>query len=174
MRTRSILALILTFSAATFVLSGKEFTYVGSTVCKQCHKAKLKGGQYVIWEQSPHSRSFAGLATDKAGEIAKSAGVADPGTNPQCLGCHAPLAVKAPDFKAEGVTCEVCHGPGSDYKKLNIMQDRAKAAENGLALFNGDPGAIQAHCLKCHQNAHGVVFDFATGWDKIKHPVPGR
>jgi len=174
MRTRSILALILTFSAATFVLSGKEFTYVGSTVCKQCHKAKLKGGQYVIWEQSPHSRSFAGLATDKAGEIAKSAGVADPGTNPQCLGCHAPLAVKAPEFKAEGVTCEVCHGPGSDYKKLNIMQDRAKAAENGLALFNGDPGAIQAHCLKCHQNAHGVVFDFAAGWDKIKHPVPGR
>jgi len=174
MRTRSILALILTFSAATFVLSGKEFTYVGSTVCKQCHKAKLKGGQYVIWEQSPHSRSFAGLATDKAAEIAKSAGVADPGTNPQCLGCHAPLAVKAPDFKAEGVTCEVCHGPGSDYKKLNIMQDRAKAAENGLALFNGDPGAIQAHCLKCHQNAHGVVFDFAAGWDKIKHPVPGR
>lgn len=72
------------------------------------------------------------------------------------------------------MTCEVCHGPGSAYRKLSIMQDRAKAAKNGLVLYNADAGAIQAHCLKCHQNPHGNPFDFRAAWDKIKHPVPGK
>src|SRR5512136_402072 len=156
MQKRLLLALILVAAAATFVLSAKEFTYVGASVCKQCHKAKLRGAQYVIWEQSLHSKSFTNLSSAKAAEIGKTAGVADPVTNAQCLGCHAPLAAKAPDLKGEGVSCEVCHGPGSDYRKLNIMQDRAKAAQNGLILYNGDRGAIQTHCLQCHQNAHDI------------------
>ena len=172
MQKRVLLALVLAAAAATFVRGAKEFTYVGSSACKLCHKSKLQGAQYVIWEQSLHAKSFANLSSAKAAEIGKAAGVTDPATNAQCLGCHAPLAAKAPDLKAEGVTCEVCHGPGSDYRKLNIMQDRAKAAQNGLILFNGDRSAIQAHCLQCHQNPHGVPFDFAAGWDKIKHPVP--
>ena len=64
---------------------------------------------------------------------------------PRCLKCHAPLADKAPELKAEGVTCEVCHGPGSDYKKLNIMKDKAAAAKNGLILYgspDGDQDAV--------------------------------
>src|SRR5512137_2418357 len=174
MQKRLLLALILVAAAAAFALGAKEYTYVGASVCKQCHKAKLQGAQYVIWEQSLHSKSFANLSSPKAAEIGKAAGAADPATNAQCLGCHAPLAAKAPDLKGEGVTCEVCHGPGSDYKKLNIMQDRAKAGQNGLILYNGDSGAIQAHCLQCHKNPHGVPFDFAAAWEKIKHPVPAK
>jgi hypothetical protein len=83
------------------------------------------------------------------------------------------LAAKAPELKAEGVTCEVCPGPGSGYRKLNIMQDQAKAVQNGLVLY-ADAGAIEAHCLKCHQNAHDVPFDFKKAWDNIKHPVPAK
>ena len=96
-----------------------------------------------------------------------------PGRTPQCLGCHAPLAAKAPDLKEEGVTCEVCHGPGSAYRKLSVMQDRAKAVENGLVLY-GDASAIQAQCLACHQSAHGLAFDFKKAWDAVKHPIPGK
>ncbi|MCX6573345.1 MAG: cytochrome C554, partial [Candidatus Aminicenantes bacterium] len=71
------------------------------------------------------------------------------------------------------VTCEVCHGAGSGYRKLNIMQDEAKAVQNGLAVYT-DAAAIEAQCLKCHQNAHDVPFDFKKAWDKVKHPVPAK
>lgn len=166
--------------AATFAivvlgafLAAKERDYVGASACKLCHKAELQGRQYVIWESSPHAKAYAALATAAAAEIAKSAGVSEPRTNAQCLGCHAPLAAKVPELRDEGVSCEVCHGPGSDYKKLNIMMDREKAVQNGLVLYP-DPGAIQAHCLKCHQSAHGKVFDFKTSWDAIKHHIPAK
>lgn len=151
----------------------KERTYVGAPACKLCHKAELQGRQFVIWEGGPHAKSFTSLSTPRAAEIGKELGVADPRTNAQCLGCHAPLAAKVPDLKEEGVTCEVCHGPGSAYRKLSVMQDRAKAVENGLVLY-GDASAIQAHCLACHQSAHGLAFDFAKAWDAVKHPIPGR
>jgi len=165
--------------AVTAVLMGvgraaKEYSYVGASACKLCHKAELQGRQYVIWESNLHSKAFANLKTPKAAEIGRTAGVADPVENAQCLGCHAPLAAKAPELKEEGVTCEVCHGPGSAYKKLNIMMERQKAAQNGLVLYNADPDAIQAHCLKCHQNPHGNPFDFGAAWDKVKHRIPGK
>jgi hypothetical protein len=154
-------------------LAAQDRKYVGSSACKLCHKAELQGRQYVIWQDSLHAKSFAHLSTDKAAAIAKEAGIADPLSSPPCLGCHAPLADKAPELKAEGVTCETCHGPGSGYRKLNIMQDRAKAVQNGLVVYP-DAAAIEAQCLKCHQNAHGVSFDFEKAWDKIKHPVPAK
>jgi len=162
-------------AAAALALSPapKERTYVGADACKLCHKAELQGRQFVIWEESLHAKSFANLGTAKAAEIGKSMGVADPATNAQCLGCHAPLASKAPELKDEGVTCEVCHGPGSGYRKLNIMQDKAKAVENGLVLYP-DAGAVEALCLKCHQDAHDVPFDFKKAWDAVKHPIPGK
>lgn len=171
---KSVLFALALAAAVSAVRAGKGFTYVGADACKLCHKAKLQGRQYVIWEESRHSGAFAGLSTPKAAEIGKAAGIADPPANAQCLGCHAPLAAKAAELKREGVTCEVCHGPGSAYKKLSIMEDRAQAAQNGLILYGGDLGAIQAHCLKCHQNPHGSPFDFEAAWDRIKHPVPGR
>ena len=172
-RTVFLIAALLA-AALTLLLAAKDYTYVGASACKLCHKAELQGRQYVIWQSSLHAKSFANLDTAKAVEIGQAAGVAKPAENAQCLGCHAPLAVKAPELKSEGVTCEVCHGPGSGYKKLNIMQDREKAVQNGLVLYNADPGAIQAHCLKCHQNPHGNPFDFRTAWDSIKHPIPGK
>lgn len=158
-------------ASLALILAAQDRKYVGSSACKLCHKAELQGRQYVIWQDSLHAKSFLNLSADKAAAIAKEAGIADPASSPHCLGCHAPLADKAPELKAEGVTCEACHGPGSGYRKLNIMQDRAKAVQNGLVVY-ADAGAIEAQCLKCHQDAHGVAFDFGKAWDKIKHPVP--
>jgi ABC-type amino acid transport substrate-binding protein len=169
-----LIALALAALVLSLVPAAREFTFVGASTCKLCHKAKLQGRQYVIWDESLHAKAFANLSSAKAAEIGKAAGIADPPANAQCLGCHAPLAAKAPDLKSEGVTCEVCHGPGSGYKKLSVMEDREKAVQNGLVLYSGDAGAIQAHCLKCHQNPHGNPFDFGAAWEKIKHPIPGK
>jgi hypothetical protein len=172
-RTALFAAAALAVASLALFSAPKERMYVGASACKLCHKAELQGRQYVIWGSSLHAKSYANLSSAKAVEIGKAAGVSDPAANPNCLGCHAPLAGKAPELKDEGVTCEVCHGPGSAYNKLSIMEDRAKAVQNGLVLYP-EAGAIEAHCLTCHQSAHGVVFDFKASWDKIKHPIPGK
>jgi hypothetical protein len=173
MKTATLAVLALSIVAAALFPAAKDYTYVGASACKLCHKAELQGRQYTIWEAGPHAKSFTALTTPKALEVGKAAGVTNPAENAQCLGCHAPLAATARELKGEGVTCEVCHGPGSGYKKLSIMMDREQAVRNGLILYPA-AGAIQAHCLKCHQNPHGNVFDFKTAWEKIKHPIPGK
>jgi hypothetical protein len=172
MKTTTVLVAL----AACVLLAGaalaQEPTYVGAQKCQICHKTEKQGQQYPIWEQSKHSKSFEALSIPAAAERAKAAGITAPASeSPGCLKCHSPLAAKAPELKADGVSCEVCHGPGSEYKKLSVMKDKAEAVKNGLVLY-GSPDKIKAHCLKCHENAHGTTFDFDASWAKIKHPIP--
>jgi hypothetical protein len=170
-RALALLALVvLVLGVALF---GEDFTYVGAQKCMLCHKSEAQGRQYVIWEGTKHAKSLDALTSPKAAEAAKAMGVEKPAEDPHCLKCHAPLADKAPELKAEGVSCETCHGPGSAYRKLNVMKDKAEAVKNGLVLY-GSPEAIKAQCLKCHENPHGASFDFASFWDKIKHPMPKK
>ena len=165
-----VMIAIIVFAAAVM---SQNFTYVGAQKCMPCHNSEAKGKQYPIWQGSNHSKSFAALSSAQAAAAAQALSVKDPATDPKCLKCHAPLFEKAPDLKAEGVACEVCHGPGSEYKKLSVMQDKEAAIKNGLKLY-GNAEAIKALCLTCHESAHGKSFDFAARWDKIKHTIPGK
>jgi hypothetical protein len=151
----------------------QTFTYVGAKKCEICHKTEKQGKQYPIWEQSQHSKSFQALSMPEAAVRAKEMGVNSPPDDPKCLKCHAPLFDKEANLKAEGVSCEICHGPGSEYKKLSVMKSREEAVKNGLTSYAGTD-AIKAHCSACHQNAHGQAFDFAASLEKIKHPIPGK
>jgi hypothetical protein len=168
------LGIVLIGTATSFLLLNlfsQEFAYVGAAKCKICHRTAKQGEQYPKWESSKHSKSFQALSTDQAKEIAEQAGIQNPAENAKCLQCHGPLFDKASEFKQEGVTCEVCHGPGSAYKKLSIMKDREESAKNGLILY-GSPDEIKKQCLICHENAHDKPFDFAAAWEKVKHPKP--
>jgi hypothetical protein len=151
-----------------FMLFTQDVTYVGAAKCKMCHKSEKQGQQFPLWEARKHSKSYAALSTDEAKALA-----ADAPDNPECLKCHSPLAQKAPELKEEGVTCEVCHGPGSAYKKMSIMKDHSEAVKNGMTEY-GSPDAIKAQCLSCHENAHDKPFDFDAAWEKVKHPVPEK
>ncbi|MGD1010216.1 MAG: multiheme c-type cytochrome [Candidatus Aminicenantales bacterium] len=169
-------AVILTAVAAWALVAGpalaEDTTYVGAQKCQICHRTEKQGQQYTIWEQSKHAKAFEALSKPEAAAKAKALDVAgNPAESPVCQKCHAPLCEKAPELKAEGVSCEVCHGPGSAYKKLSVMKDKDEAVKNGLVLY-GSPDKIKALCLKCHANAHGTTFDFDASWAKIKHPVP--
>lgn len=169
----SIFAVVISVIILTVAVAAQTPAYVGAEKCAFCHKTDSQGRQYPIWQSIRHSKSFANLTTPQAAQTGQSLGVAKPAEDPQCLKCHGPLAEIAPDFKAEGVTCEVCHGPGSDYKKLSVMKNREEAIKNGL-LYRGNPDKIKAFCLKCHENPHGKSFDFAAAWEKIKHPRPAK
>jgi hypothetical protein len=160
--------LILCFCLIIINVFSQDFTYVGAAKCKMCHKSEKQGQQFPLWEARKHSKSFVALTSDEAKALA-----ADAPENPKCLKCHSPLAQKAPELKEEGVSCEVCHGPGSAYKKMSIMKDHAEAVKNGLTEY-GSPEAIKAQCLSCHENAHDKPFDFDAAWEKVKHPRPEK
>ena len=70
------------------------------------------------------------------------------------------------------VQCEACHGPGSDYMKMNIMKDKKLAIENGLILPD------EKVCKKCHnenvppQFASKEPFDFVKMKAKGVHAIP--
>nr|NIO48600.1 cytochrome C554 [Candidatus Aminicenantes bacterium] len=161
----SIIGILLIFFIS---LLGQEFTYVGAGKCKICHKTEKQGRQFLLWEEKKHSKSFAALTTEEI-----KAKFPDAPENPECLKCHAPLFEKAAEFKEEGVTCEVCHGPGSVYKKLSIMKNREEAVKNGLILYDSAE-AIKKQCLTCHDMAHEKPFDFEAAWEKVKHPIPEK
>ena len=150
------------------LLNSQEFIYVGAQKCKICHKSEKRGKQYILWENSRHSKSFEVLFSDSALEEAKKQKLEKPPSeSPECLKCHGSLHEKAPEIMAEGVTCEICHGPGSAYKRISIMKNREQAIKNGLVIYDSVE-AIKTKCQTCHQ---GETFDFDISWEKIKHPI---
>jgi len=172
---KKVLLIIFSLIIAAVILSPSDqpLTYVGAAKCQICHKTDSQGRQYPIWQAGKHASSFVNLSSAKAASMAQSLGVKDPTGDPKCLKCHAPLFAQSPEVKAEGVTCEACHGPGSEYKKLSLMKDPTEARKNGLVLF-ADAAAVKDRCLACHANAHNLPFDFASAWDKIKHNIPRK
>lgn len=168
-----LLTIILVLGAVLVNLLGQMPAYVGAAKCKICHQTEKQGQQYPIWEKSNHAQSAAVLSTEKATPVAQQMGVQKPAEDAKCLTCHSPLFEKSPELKAEGISCEVCHGPGSEYKKLSVMKDKDEAIKAGLILY-ANPDAIKAKCLTCHEKDHGKTFDFAAAWEKIKHTIPGK
>jgi hypothetical protein len=101
-----------------------EGTYIGADKCKMCHKI-----QHTSWLETKHAKAT------EAGKAAK-----DRAWGPDCLACH----VTNKDEAMAGVQCEACHGPGSDYKSIQVMKDRAKAVAAGMII------PTQATCDRCH------------------------
>jgi hypothetical protein len=150
---------------------------IGAPKCRGCHKAKT-GDQWKIWTESAHARAFETLASEQSRSIAKEKGLGDPQTENACLRCHATRASlgagavineKAKYADSEGVGCESCHGPGSDYKAKKVMTDPEAARTAGLVMIETADG-----CTQCHNEESPTFkgFDFGQRWTEIAHPVP--
>lgn len=179
---RSRLSVVL-FTLAVFLLTSNMFAqnqYVGTKMCAPCHRSEKQGKQFDIWKNSDHAKAYQTLTTAKANEIAKAKGLAKPAAESQeCLQCHvvgygddAKMAAKTFDFK-DGVQCETCHGPGSAYKSITVMKDKAKAVAAGMRDFKNE-AAIEAFCRTCHNEKSPSYkdFNFKERWEKIKHYLP--
>ncbi|MEW6088982.1 MAG: cytochrome c family protein [bacterium] len=163
-------ALLLLF--LTEVIFASQATYEGSKRCRTCHMRKDAGMIYEKWEESEHAHAYDDLNEEER-------------KNPFCLKCHvtgynepASPGIEADDLL--GVQCEACHGAGSLYKKIEIMDEgeykknlsfqRKKAIEAGLIM------PTEETCKKCHnqESPHYKPFVFRMAYPKIKHLIPRR
>ena len=159
-----------------------KYSYIGVKKCGMCHKKDKDGNQLKVWEDSKHSKAFETLKSDEANKIAKELGHGDVAADaPACLKCHVPQFEVADarlekDFnKEDGVQCESCHGPGSEYKSMKIMKDHQAAVENGMRDFTNKED-IKAFCETCHNDESPTFkgFEFEKMWEKIQHPIPAE
>ncbi len=133
--------------------------YVGPAKCKLCHKA-----EYTAWSETKHANAFAALSAEDQ-------------KKPECVQCH----ITGTDEKGEvidNVTCEACHGPGSDYKSPKIMSKKKFADDPKGALKAAQEAGLvmpptEETCMRCHKkegNPNFKPFDY----EKMKllvHPV---
>ncbi len=163
------------------VVKAAERVYIGEIVCRECHHMAGHRDQFNPWRLSPHANAYAALGMKEAKEIARLSGIdVEPYESPICLGCHT-TAFDVEDWEKDqtfhhedGVQCELCHGPGSEYMPAEIMQNKMKAMEAGLMMPD------EESCMMCHKEkgSHIAVikvkkFDYQEALKEIGHPGRG-
>ena len=141
-------AIILAFSATTMAQekvksdtlkwAEKTFKYVGEKSCKACHKI-----EYDSWLTTPHANAWSVLKPEEQ-------------KNPACASCHT-TGKTAADSMLVNVSCESCHGPGSEFKSMKTMKDHALASAAGVLPVS------EKTCLQCHNKNSPTfkAFNFA-------------
>lgn len=170
------MGMILSFLVVMSVAEEGAHQYVGVSKCQTCHKSEAKGDQFGKWSASKHAAAYEVLASEAAMAIAKGKGIDNPQTSDQCLGCHvtgfaAPAEQKDESFdQTEGVGCEACHGPGSEYKNMKIMKEKDAAVAAGLVIPTAET------CKGCHNEKSPTYkeFKFEEAYKVIAHPNPAK
>lgn len=186
MRKLAVLLVVLAIGMMMTLAFAQEaqkanFKYVGVAKCKMCHKGEKNGNVFEKWQADKHSQAYSTLASAHAKEVAAKSGVkGDPQQAKECLVCHvtahdAPAAQKEPTLTMEeGVSCEACHGPGSEYKSMKVMKDitagTVKGADFGLIHPTNEV------CVTCHNTKSPTYkeFKFAEAVKIIAHPLPKK
>jgi hypothetical protein len=169
----AVVALYLILPSYSFA---QKASYEGVAVCSMCHKTDKQGQQFKIWQESKHSQAYKALLTPKADEIAKAKTGKKAVESPDCLKCHSTgtdvdKSLVGAKYKVEdGVQCETCHGPGSNYKTLSVMKNKEEAVKKGLIEHKD----AAKYCVTCHNSKSPTFkeFKFEEMWGKIKHSVP--
>ena len=181
-RVRLIAAGIGVMAAVALLLNAAPIrpVYIGARACAQCHESAGMGHQYSKWMTTKHAQAWATLARPESAEISRISGLREPPQkSPVCLGCHAVAAdteswERDEGFHVEdGMQCEGCHGPGSEYANEATMRDINAAMKAGLRMPN------ERRCMVCHieKGTHTQVlksepFDYAKFHGRIAHPKP--
>lgn len=172
------LGLGLFVASASLAQEQKPAIYEGAASCKKCHLTQKSGAAYKIWQGTKHAQAYQTLASPAALEIGKKLGIAEPQKSEKCLQCHVTaFGVDANRLGAkfsieEGVGCEACHGPGSEYDAKTVMEGitngSVKAASVGLIK------PTEKDCVKCHNEKSPSYkpFNFEKMAKEIAHPRP--
>lgn len=152
-----LLALLALPTHADTVVSASPPVYVGYEGCAMCHR-----DHYADWQRSKHAKAFELL---KPGQrvAAKKKAELDPDkdytTSIKCLKCHTTgyretggyVNLEETPTRA-GIGCEMCHGPGSEYRKIHKQKHTGFTHEEvgaaGQLYGSLDPKV----CARCHEH----------------------
>ena len=136
---------ILLLMPIALFLAGSLFaqkpTFIGADKCRVCHKV-----EHTSWATTKHAKAIESLKPEEQ-------------KKKECLECHTTGAAN----ELPGVQCEACHGPGSAYKTISVMKDKAKAIAAGLIL------PTEKVCVGCHNKKSPTFkgFNFAESASKV-------
>lgn len=148
--------ILLTFpTQADTLISASPPVYVGYEGCAMCHR-----DQYADWQRSKHAKAFELL---KPGQrvAAKKKAELDPDkdytTSIKCLKCHSTgyrqiggfVNIEETPTRA-GVGCEMCHGPGSEYRKIHKQKHTGFTHEEVGAAGQVYGSLDTQVCSRCH------------------------
>lgn len=153
-------------------LETPKYTGPGSCSSASCHGGiQIKSGdgihqnEYSTWlVKDRHARAYAVLSSPEAKGIGRILGIANVAEEARCLACHT-LNVK-PELRArtfelnEGVGCESCHGPASNW--LGPHTTRGWTHEKSVAAGMVDTRDVATRtevCLGCHLGSPGKTVD---------------
>ncbi len=172
MRALALLPVLALLPLALPAPAPKSPVYIGAKVCGSCHAAA-----HAKWLTTKHAIAYDTLYNPESWTIARLSGIsAKPWESPICLGCHS-TAFDTEKWERDdtfrpidGLQCEGCHGPGSDYAEADIMRDPKRAMAAGLRK------PATEYCIGCHneKNSHTKVlkvtpFDQKAFWSRIAH-----
>ena len=150
------LMLVMTFFGLA-TANGDGAKYIGAKKCKACHMK-----QYKAWKKTKMATSFENLKPGVKAEEKTKVGL-DPDkdytTDENCLKCHTTGYGKPYGFiniektpKLAGIQCEVCHGAGSEFRK--IMKKHGKTFKLADIKAKGyilpSDAESEKECLVCH------------------------
>jgi len=137
--------------------TGAAPVYVGFEGCKMCHR-----DQHADWEKSKHAKAFE-LLKPGVRVAAKKKAELDPDkdytTSIKCLKCHTTGYREPGGFvnmadtpSRAGIGCEMCHGPGSEYRKIHKQKHSGFTHDEVMAVGQVY-GSIDTHvCKHCHEH----------------------
>ncbi len=146
-----------------------SFKYQGPGACRDCHlesTGRFHLGASRVWEHHVHSSAYQNLKRDYTVEIARrTRGIDDPLNDWRCVKCHV-TAFGADDSQIassysqeDGVTCEVCHGPSSEYADADHGPDVANREAIGFRILKNLPERREV-CTSCHNPASPTYVPF--------------
>ena len=151
-----------------------ESKYVGPGSCSAsaCHggiqprsATRVLQNEYSTWVTADkHAHGYAALTEPLGKQIATILKIGSAEKSQRCLACHAlsvPDSERARDFDvAEGVSCESCHGPASQWLGPHIQPTAAHVRMVSLGLYDNKNLALRTErCLSCHLGAPGMSVD---------------
>lgn len=175
-----VLLLVLPWAARPALGQPRQPVYVGAQACAACHDGKHAGDQFSRWHLSKHAKAYSSLAKPESKQIALLSGIPmEPRKSAMCLGCHATGAEAEEGEKdltfseKEGVSCEKCHGPGSEHVDAHTLGSGKGRASARLVIPSRN------ECLMCHKEKgsharvlHRPPVDLASALAAIAHPIP--
>jgi hypothetical protein len=118
--------------------------------------ARVNQNEYSVWiVQDKHAKAYQALLNPVAQRMGKILGIGKPEQSQKCLTCHAlavPEAEKGRVFEiSEGVTCENCHGPSSEWLGNHTMKGWTHAQSVAQGMHDTkDLIRRSEKCLSCH------------------------